>query len=126
VFFSKVFEGRIDTTNVGGLNTYFGRPVSAGSYCKVAQVMIEVVQDSGPEVRIKAELEQGPNGDTWILHSTPITSAAPPALKPSLMVGDADETKILGEYLRVNIEANSNEANPQWAFVKVYLMRKPF
>lgn len=59
--------------------------------------MIEIVQASASEMQVKADLQHGPNGETWVLHSNAIPLTAAPALLPAVIAGDADDTKIIGE-----------------------------
>ena len=60
------------------------------------------------------------------MHSQALALTAAPSQLPAVFSGDADETKIIGEYMRVQLSADSSDANPQWGYVKVYVLRKPF
>jgi len=124
--FSMVFEGRVDSKSDGNANIYMLPTQGGGRRVKVLQVMVEILQSSGTEFQVKADLDQGPNGETWTLHSNPIPLTAAPAILPAVLAGDADDSKIIGEYMRVQLHADSSDANGQWGYVKVYVLRKPF
>jgi hypothetical protein len=125
--FEKIFSGRIDSKSNGqdGTLKLSGRP--GGRKCKVAQVMIKVVDASGANVRISAELWHGPDGTVSTLHSTPINAGDPGTGLPNVLSGDADANKIIGEYLHWVLKIkDSAVTTAQWAFVEVYEMRKAY
>jgi hypothetical protein len=97
---------------------------SGGRSCKVAQYWIKVIAASS-NATLGLGLEHGPDGNLFVLHSNVISLAAPASI-PGLLVGDADDTKIIGEYLRPVVNIVSNDASVCWAVIEVYEMRKPF
>jgi hypothetical protein len=80
---------------------------------------------SGANAKAGLTLNHGPDGKVTVLHSTPIAVAVPGAV-PSLLSGDADSTKVLGEWLHPIVSAASTAATAEWLIVEVYEMRKPF
>ncbi len=98
-----------------------------GLTAKVAQYSIVTLGSSGSAVNLTLDLEHGPNGQAYVLHSTPISNGAPGTAYPALLVGDANTSIILGDWLRPVVKIRDGSANqPQWAFIEVYEMLKPF
>lgn len=98
-----------------------------GKSCKNINYQI-VVTDSCEDtnLRITLELWHGPDGNSGLLHSTPIAYANP-GTPVALMNGDSDSTKRIADYLGVVIKIKDNAAaTRQWARVRVYETRKPF
>ena len=126
--FNKVFEGRIDSLAGGPEATVKIRPRGGGRMARVAQYMVKVIQSDGSDnIRLTLALEHSPDGQFSVAHSTPISAANPGTGIPALLVGDADSTKILGEYLHPILKIkHATTAGAVWARVDVYEMRKPF
>ena len=117
---------RVDGPAVGGAaTTYAQAPRSGGRSAKVAQYAVKVIAGSS-NAKVGVILEHGPDGDVFITHSTPLTPTAIPGTLPGLLIGDADDTKILCEYLRPVLTCISADASVCWAMIEVYEMRKPF
>lgn len=118
---------RFDGTGSGGNGiSYKLKPRGGGRLCKNAQYMIKIIAVSSDQTKLKLDLEHGPDGTVSRPHSTPIVLTQLTSTNALLLVGDADQTKILGEYLHPIIFCISNDANPCWAVVEIYEMRKPF
>ena len=97
-------------------------PSSGGRMIKTAGYMIRIlsVSDSGAQIGLK--LYHGPNGISKILHSTPITLAAPGG---DLMAGDSSAgSMMLFEWLHPTLVGGS--VNGKWVLVDVYEILKPF
>lgn len=111
-------------------NTYVPYPIRGrrgGLAAKVAQYSIVTLGSSGPAVTLTLELEHGPNGQAYVQHSIPINNVAPGTTYPALLVGDANPSIILGDWLRPIVKIKDGTGNqPQWAFIEVYEMLKPF
>jgi hypothetical protein len=61
------------------------------------------------------------------LHSTPINFGNPGATLPSVLIGDADATKVIQESLHPVVQIKHNSGGGAvWAVVEVFEMRKPF
>ena len=92
---------------------------------KNVQYMCKVGASSGANVRITVELWHGPDGLVSVLHSTPINAGDPTS--SGLLVGDADSTKVLGEFLLVVVKIKDSAlTTAQWASIELFEMRKPF
>jgi hypothetical protein len=125
--FSLLASMRVDGPATGGQATSFKlKPRAAGRSCKTAQYMIKIVAVSSTMAKVGLDLQHGPDGAVSVAHSTPIAMTQLTGTNANLLVGDADTTKILGEYLHVVINCISNDASPCWASVEIYEMRKPF
>lgn len=126
--FRLIFDGRIDSLAGGAEATIRLAPSSGGRMCRVAQYMVKVVQSDGSDnIRITVALEHGPDGVVSGLHSTPIPAQNPGTTVPALLIGDADVSKVIGEYLHVLLKIkHATAAAPVWARVQVFEMRKPF
>lgn len=97
---------------------------------KGVNYQIKFVQKFGDtNLRVALELFHGPDGTVSVLHSVPITYAAgdPGATMPALLSGDADQSKMVSEFLHpvIKIKANAGGAL-QAAMIEVFEMRKPF
>ena len=126
--FKKIFTGRLDSGSTGQETTYVMPPSSGGRSCKVVQFMVKVLQASSTtNVRISVDLYQSPDGTVSTLHSTAISSGDPGATFPSLLTGDCDTSKIVGEVLipRIRIK-DSATTNAMSAVIELYELRKPF
>lgn len=68
----------------------------------------------------------GPDGDLFAAHSVPIGYSSVTDV-PSILSGDSDSAKMVGEYRRalVKIKANTG-STAQWAVVEVFELLKPF
>lgn len=112
----------------GGSDTEIGYPLTpsgGGRMCKSVQYMIKVIATSSPtNSKLGLKLNHGPDGMVSAPHSSPIASTAT-GNAPSLLVGDADSSKIIGEYLHVIVTA-FGVGGPSSAMIEVYEMRKPF
>lgn len=121
--FKRIFgPARVDGSSGGGTD-YTLPPSAGGSQCKTVQYMLKVVQtDDGVNCLLSVKLNHGPDGTVTKNHSTPIASTAA-GTAPNLLVGDADTSKIIGEYLHpiLNVVGAGH-----WATVEVFEMRKPF
>lgn len=95
---------------------------------KGVNYQIKVVAASGDaNNRIGLDLYHGPDGATFALHSTPIGYGDPGNAYPVLLNGDADSTKMIGEFLQARLKIKTNSGSTaQWAVVEVFEMRKPF
>lgn len=103
-------------------------PTPGGRACKVVNYQVKFIQTGGDSaLRFELELRHGPDGTISTLHSTPIQySSLGPV--PELKSGDADQTKIIGEYLHpvIKIKANAGSTVKQTATIEVFELRKPF
>lgn len=125
--FKLIASMRVDGPATGGQATaYKLKPRGGGRLSKTAQYMVKIVAVSSAQAKVKVDLEHGPDGIVSKPHSTPIALTQLTGADANLLVGDADQTKVLGEYLHVIISCISNDANPCWAVIEVYEMRKPF
>lgn len=116
---------RVDGPAVGGSpTTYTQAARSGGRNAKVAQYAVKIIAGSS-NAKVGVILEHGPDGDVFIIHSTPLAPTAIPATLPGLLIGDAGSA-ILCEYLRTVLTCISSDASVCWAMIEVYEMRKPF
>ena len=124
--FKKILDAtRIDSNSDGTERTIKLSPSSGGRMVKNVQYMLKVNVSSGANVRLTVELWHGPDGLLSILHSTPINAGDPTA--SGLLVGDADSTKVIGEFLLVVVKIKDTAVTTaQWAAVELFEMRKPF
>ncbi len=83
-----------------------------------------MLQKSGANAQVGLRLDHGPDGLHNTTHSTPISTQAVPS--SGLLVGDADQSIMLNEYLRPVPVAASADANPQWVVIEIYEMLKSF
>lgn len=126
----KIWAGRIESTSNGTELKYELPARAGGRMVKGVNYQVKFVQKFGDtNLRIQVELNHSPDGTANVPHSTPITYANgdPGAMVPSLLSGDSDPTRMIGEYLHpiVKIKANAGGAL-QAAYVEVFEMRKPF
>lgn len=127
MLFNLIASMRVDGPATGGQVTGFKlKPRAGGRSCKNVQYMIKILAVSSNQAKVGLDLQHGPDGSVSVAHSTPITVTQLTGANANLLVGDADSTKILGEYLHVVINCISFDANPCWATVEIYEMRKPF
>lgn len=96
--FNQIYSGRIDSLANGGEQSIKLKPTSGGRRTKGDNIQIVVRSSSGANVRLTAEVLHGPDGSTFVLHSTPINAADPGTSLPAVLNGDADSTKMLGEW----------------------------
>lgn len=117
---------RVDGPASGGSESIKALPPRpGGKACRTAQYSIEILQASGDHAKVGLKLRHGPNEFKSVLHSTPIgTTQLTTGI--NLLVGDADQTKIIGEWLHVEVVCISADANPCWAMINVYELLKPF
>ena len=124
-----IWQGRIDTTGAGASSVYNTPPIRGGGAAKVASFAVVVEQKSSNNMRITLTLNHGPDGRNFVQHSVPIAittlgTAIPPTI---VLIGDADPTKVLHDYLQVTLQADSVAGNtPEWALIQVYQILKPF
>lgn len=93
---------------------------------RVAQYSLVVIHCSGTNVRLGLDLSHGPNGMVYDAHSTPIDDWAPGNNPPVVKVGDADPSKVLGEWLRSSLKIRSAAQTAESAVVEVWETWKPF
>ena len=96
--------------------------------CKVVNYQVKVVQSDGTDnIRLSVELRHSPDGTVSALHSNPLSAANPGVLVPVLLSGDADSSKILGEFLHPVLKVkHASTGGAVWAVVEVFELRKPF
>lgn len=92
---------------------------------KVAQVSVVIREQSSTAAQISFDLDQGPDGRNFAPHSQPIAQTTLDS-GDAVLVGDADTSKILGQWLQGAIVVGSTGATEEWVDVDVYLMLKPF
>lgn len=80
---------------------------------------------SSDNAQLALDLDQGPNGRDFAPHSTP-TSTTQLNSDQSVVIGDADTSKILAEYLQVTLTASGTTGADEWIDVDVYQTLKPF
>src|ERR1041385_8492347 len=107
---------RIDSTAGGGQKDYELMSSSGGREHKTANYMVKILGLSGANAKVGLSLNHGPDGKVSVAHSTPIAVAVP-STAPSVMSGDADTTKVLGEYLHPVVSCASTGATAEWAIV---------
>ncbi len=126
MLFKKVGDNLRVQSGTGGEDTTWELAPSPGGHTtKVVNYMVVIKQKSSTAVEIGVSLYHGPNGRNCVLHSTPISSTAIGA-GVDLVSGDADTSKIIGEWLHPRIICGSTGATVEWAVIDVYEMRKPF
>jgi len=124
-----VSDARYSSNASGGGLTYTIELGPVGDKNKQLLVMIVVKQSSGANVRMFTGLTHGPNGFLFTAHSNLIgTGGAPIAINAdNLMVGQSDDTLMLGSYLNLGVELSDSAASSeQWVVVDVYTSLKPF
>jgi len=124
-----VSNARYSSDSSGGGLTYTIELGPVGDKNKQLLVMIVVKQSSGANVRMFAGLTHGPSGFQFTAHSNLIgTGGSPIAINAdNLMVGQSDDTLMLGDYLNLGVEISDSAAtSEQWVVVDVYTSLKPF
>lgn len=117
---------RVDNGGTGTTRYRFtGLP--GGSTVKVAQYMIKVLAASN-NARVGLELEHEPDGEIYVLQSTVIAITGPAQI-PGLLSGasgtpDTNPGAVLGEWLLPVVLIDTSDANPGWASIEVYEVRK--
>ena len=127
MFFRKLVSNLQITTGGSGEDVKYDLdPHPGGHTAKVAQYQVVVVQVSSTNAELTLDLDHGPDGRNFVAHSTPIATTQISGSSAALLSGDADTTKILGEWLRPTLTAGSTGASQEWIMVDVYEMLKPF
>jgi hypothetical protein len=127
VFFSKIASNfRIESDDTGGVLKFSLTPTAGGHTTKVAMYQVVVVQKSSTNMQVSADLDHGPDGRTFVNHSTPIGTTQLTGSNANLLSGQADTAKVIGEWLRITLSASGATSAKHWAIVDVYEMRKPF
>ena len=124
-----VSNARYSSDASGGGLTYTTELGSIGGDAKQLLVMIVVKQSSGANVRMFTGLTHGPNGFLFTSHSNLIgTGGAPVAINAdNLMVGQSDDTLMLGDFLNLGVELSDSAAtSEQWVVVDIYISTKAF
>jgi len=118
---------RIDSGPAGAEATIRVPIRKVGASYKACNYGLRVDASSGANVRLTVEVVHGPDGSVTTTHSTPINAGDPTTTLPSLLSGDTDSTKILGDYLAVNIKIKDVALTTiQWAVVTLFETGKPF
>ena len=120
---------RYSSDSSGGGLTYTVELGDVGRSAKQLLVMLAVKQSSGANVRLFAGLTHGPNGFLFTAHSNLIgTGGAPIAINAdNLMVGQSDDTLMLGDFLNLGVEvSDSASTSEQWVVVDIYVSLKAF
>lgn len=117
---------RVATEKNGTVQSYALETTSGGSKARTGQYSLVITARSSASCELQMDLNQSPNGVVWSLHTALLPKATVTNI-PSLRVGDADTTKILGEYLQCLIAVDDNgSGTEEWAIVEVWEMLKPF
>lgn len=128
--FKLIFQARIDSQSTGGESTIPFPPRNGGRACKQVNYQVVVrLSDGSVNTRITLVLNHGPDGAVSTLHSTPISLVDPTTTLPSVMSGDSDATKMIGEWLHPILKikhVNGAGNSLVWAVVEVYELRKAF
>jgi len=126
----RIANLRIDSQGNGAEQVYKLAPRGGGRMLKTVQYSVKMLQTSGgSDIRISVELRQSPDGTVDAPHSVPINLGNPGPNPPALLVGDADQNKIVGEYLHPVLKiqhAAGSSGSAVWAMVELFEMRKPF
>lgn len=117
---------RVSTSQAGAPRTYKLGARSGGRMLKSVQFTIKVIQRSSGNVQLQLDLFHGPDASLAGFHSNviPLSLAAQP---PSMMMGDAATSPMIGEYLHPEVAIDDNGSGvEEWADIEVYELRKPF
>ena len=127
IFFRKIADNfRVESDDAGGVIKFNLTPIAGGHTTKVALYQVVVVQKSSTNFQLAVDLDHGPDGRTFVSHSTPVSTTQLTGSNANMVSGQADTSKVLGEWLRLTLSASGTTAAKHWAVVDVYEMLKPF
>lgn len=110
---------------------YYLDPSPGGSRCKVILWSIKVIAKSSADVKLGLDYQTGPDGDVFGGNKPAIALNTVAGTAPLLIDGasgtpDTDPADVLGEWVRVRIQAGTASAGDEWATIEVWETRKPF
>ena len=127
VFLRKIANNlRIESGDSGGALRFDLDPHAGGHTTKVALYQVVIVQKSSTNARISVDLDHGPDGRTFVPHSTAIGTTQLSGSNEKMVSGQADTAKVIGEWLAVSLVASGASSAKEWMTVDVYEMLKPF
>jgi hypothetical protein len=127
MFLAKIASSIQITSASNGTGLSYELTARAGGHTtKVANYQIVILQKSSNNVQIGIRLQHGPDGRRFLDHSIPIAANTPVGAGVVLLNGDADQTRIIGEWMLPTLTVQSSGTTEEWAVVDVYEMRKPF
>ena len=98
MLFTKIVSNFRVECGAGGEDTEITlKPRPGGRAARGVNYMVLVTQKSSNAVEVGLKLNHGPNGINSLQHSIPIAQVA--ITTNTLLSGDSDATKILGEWL---------------------------
>jgi len=124
-----VANARFSSDASGGALTYTIELGSGGDANKQLLVMVVIKQSSGANNRLYLQALHGPDGFRFTKHSDLFGTAGTPVAMNAdlLMVGQTDESLMLGDYLNLALEVSDSAAtSEQWILADIYTSLKPF
>ncbi len=115
---------RLSSGAAGALAEYTLDPHPGGHTAKRAGFQVVIKQKSTDAVKVGIRLLTGPDGKTFLLHSTPIASTTVGS-GILMLEGESNSAKMLGEWLQVGATCEGN-GNIEWAVVDIYEILTPF
>ena len=124
-----VSNARFSSDGSGGALTYTLELGSGGDANKQLLVMVVVKQSTGANTRLYLQALHSPDGFRFTKHSDLFGTAGTPVALNSdlLMVGQTDESLMLGDYLNLALQVSDSAAtSEQWILADIYTSLKPF
>ena len=123
----KLGRFRIDGPATGGTPAIQSCGVSGGGLmCKDVLYMAKIIAASSDQAKLGLSLSHGPDGQVFRLHSIPITNTRLTGADALLLVGQADLSLMIGDFLEPTLTCISNDNNACWVVAEVFEFRKPF